>query len=117
MFRSAMPAALAAAAARIAPQAIAHSYPQTASPPVNGTVTTTPGQVPIVFTEGIEPRLSSIEVTDPKSQRVDEGAAHRVDGDAKRFAIGVKTLAGLKGPLKPGDSFPLPLTVEHAQHF
>jgi copper resistance protein C len=93
MFRSALPAALAPAAALIAPQAIAHSYPQTTSPRVDGTVTKTPGQVTIVFTEGIEPRFSSIEVRDPNGQRVDEGAAHLVDGNAKRFAIGVKPLA------------------------
>jgi hypothetical protein len=87
-----MPAALAAAAALIAQQAVAHSYLQTASPPVNSTVTAPPSAVTIGFTEAIEPRFSSSVVEGPPGGRVDDGEAHLVDGDARHLAIGVRPL-------------------------
>jgi len=95
MPRSATLAALVAAASLSIPPAFAHSYLQTASPPVNSTVTQAPSAVTIAFTEAIEPRFSTIEVTGANAQRVDDGEPHLVNGDAKRLTVEVK-------PLPPG---------------
>lgn len=93
MPRFATPAALAAAALLIGPPTFAHSYLQSASPPVNSTVTLAPSQVTIAFTEAVEPRFSTIEVTGPSAQRVDDGEPHLVAGDTKRLAIGLQSLS------------------------
>lgn len=93
MRRATMTAALATAAVMIAPPVFAHSYLQNASPPVNSTVTATPSEVTIAFTEAVEPRFSTIEVTSAGAQRVDNGEPHPVGGDAKCLAIGLQPLA------------------------
>ena len=72
--------------------AFAHAHLKTAKPAVNGTVTTAPAEVVINFTEGIEPRFSSIEVRDAQDQRVDSGDAHAAPDDASRFIVGLKAL-------------------------
>jgi copper(I)-binding protein len=92
MPRFATLAALVAAAALATPPAFAHAYLQTASPPVNSTVTLAPGEVTIAFTGAIEPRFSTIEVTGADAQRFDEGEPHLADGDPKRLAIGLHQL-------------------------
>jgi copper(I)-binding protein len=86
------PAAIVAAAALIAPVAIAHSYLQTASPPVDSTLAATPNQVVITFTEAIEPRYTTIEVTNANHQRIDDGEAHLAGGDSKRLAVPLQPL-------------------------
>jgi hypothetical protein len=85
-------AALAAASALIATPVFAHSYLQSASPPVNSTVTVAPSEATISFTSAIEPRFSTIDVTGAGAQRVDSGAQHLVDGNAGRLAVGLKDL-------------------------
>ena len=85
-----VPATLAVALALIATPVFAHSYLQTASPPVNSTVTVAPNESAVAFTAAIEPQFTSIGVTG--AQRVDRDAQHLVDGDAKRLAVGLKTV-------------------------
>ena len=92
MPRFATLAVLVAAASLIGLPAFAHPYPQTATPPVNSTVTLTPSEVTITFTESVEPRFSSIEVTGANAQRVEDGKPHLVDGDGKRLVVGLKSL-------------------------
>ncbi len=72
--------------------AFAHAHLQKATPPVDGTVTQPPSQVAIQFTEAVEPRFSSIEVTNAAAQRVDTGQPHIVNGDAKQLAVSVPAL-------------------------
>lgn len=70
--------------------AFAHAHLKSSGPAANATVTAPPSQVAIVFTEGVEAALSGIEVTDSSGQRVDDGAAHLVGGDAKHLAVALK---------------------------
>jgi copper resistance protein C len=74
--------------------ASAHAFLQTATPAVGSTVQAPPGEVVITFTEGVEPRFSTIAVQDSSGARVDAGSPHQAGG-AKRLAVGLK-------PLQPG---------------
>ncbi|MBN8872763.1 MAG: copper chaperone PCu(A)C [Rhodospirillales bacterium] len=70
----------------------AHADLRSAAPAEGGTLTVAPTEVSLAFSESLEPRFSSIEITDAAGQRVDAGNAHTV-GDAQHFAVGLKTLA------------------------
>ena len=61
-----------------------------ASPPVGGSVGAAPGQVTLSFTQGLEPAFSSVEVTDAKGVRVDQGKA-QISGSTMR--VGLKALS------------------------
>jgi methionine-rich copper-binding protein CopC len=73
-------------------QAEAHAKLREASP-AEGVVKSVPVEVIITFTEALEPRFCKIEVTDSKGQRVDQGAAQAVPGEATRLAVALKPLA------------------------
>ena len=74
--------------------ASAHAFLQTSVPAVGSTVRTSPTEVAIDFTEGVEPAFSSIVVTDSRGVRVDRGEPHLEAGDA-HLATGLR-------PLSPG---------------
>jgi methionine-rich copper-binding protein CopC len=60
----------------------AHAFLRHATPPVGSTVHTAPADVTITYTEGVEPRFSSIEVRNAQNQRVDRNDTHLTgDGD------------------------------------
>jgi periplasmic copper chaperone A len=80
--------------------AFAHAYLLSAVPAVDSTVDLAPGDVTIVFTGAIEPRFSTIKVTRPTAQRVDDGKPHLVGEGATRLAVGVRSQP-------PGESLPL----------
>jgi len=89
-----IPATFAILVALALPNAVfAHAFPRSSMPPVGATLKTAPEAVVITFTEALEPRFSSIQVTDASGARVDTGDLHTVDGDAHRVAVGLKTLA------------------------
>jgi methionine-rich copper-binding protein CopC len=67
-----------------------HAFLDHASPLVGGTVQTSPREVTLWFTQSLEPAFSSVEVSDSKGARVDQGKA-AVSGNTMR--VGVKTLA------------------------
>lgn len=73
--------------------AFAHAHLRAATPAADSTVTQAPKQVVITFSEGVEPLFSTIEVTAAASQRVDQGKPHLVEGDSKRLAVDLATLA------------------------
>jgi methionine-rich copper-binding protein CopC len=75
--------------------AFAHAYVKTAIPAKNSTVGSPPSEIVIDFTEGIEPKYSSIEVHDSTGARVDTGDVHGIKGNNKRLIVGLK-------PLTPG---------------
>ncbi len=85
---------LAACLALLASQASAHAFLKTAVPEVGSTVTQSPSQVVINFTEGVEPRFSSITVENAQGKPVATGAAHLAGGDT-HLALDIK-------PLPPG---------------
>jgi methionine-rich copper-binding protein CopC len=72
--------------------AFAHADLASASPAANATVTAAPTEITITFTEEVEPKFSTIEVTDAKGDRVDQGPAHTAANDAKILSVGLKAL-------------------------
>ena len=73
----------------------AHAHLKTATPAPDSTVQAAPEAVTIGFTEGVEPRFSSIEVQDAAGRRVDKGAAGTSPSDNKQLSVGLQ-------PLQPG---------------
>jgi periplasmic copper chaperone A len=72
--------------------AFAHAWLQSASPPVEGTVTQPPAELTIAFTGAIEPRFSTIEVTNDSAERVDDAQPRPASGDATRLSVGLRSL-------------------------
>jgi copper resistance protein C len=82
--------AMASVASALATGAFAHVTLERASPPVGGSVTGSPGEVRLWFSEAIEPRFSGAEVTGPTG---------RVDG---RASVSGKQLVIVVPRLAPG---------------
>lgn len=76
----------------------AHALLKSATPAVGSTVTTTPTEVAIVFSEAVEPRFSSIEVHDAAGARIDKNDPHTASGDANRLIVTLQ--AGPPGTYK-----------------
>ena len=88
---------LAVAALVMAPGlAHAHARLRSAEPPVGGTVDRAPTHVEITFSEAVEPRFSTIVVTDSSGKQVDRKDLHVPSTDAHHLAVGL-------GPLSPGE--------------
>jgi methionine-rich copper-binding protein CopC len=75
--------ALGAGAAR------AHAFLDHANPLVGSTVHSAPHEVSLWFTQSLEPAFSTVQVTDAKGGRVDQGKA-QVSGNVMR--VGLKSL-------------------------
>ncbi len=64
--------------------ASAHAFLERASPPVGSEVATSPPELSITFTEGVEPLFSTIEVDGPNGAAVVAGKPHVAsDGDRR----------------------------------
>jgi copper resistance protein C len=66
--------------------AYAHAFLDHASPLVGSTVATAPHEVALTFTQNLEAAFSSVQVTDPKGARVDQGKA-QISGNTMRVGI------------------------------
>jgi methionine-rich copper-binding protein CopC len=75
--------------------AMAHAHLQKAEPAVGSTVQAAPAQVAIHFSEGVEPRFSSITVTSTAGAAVDKHDVHTAAGDQQELIVGLQ-------PLPPG---------------
>ena len=85
--------AVAAAAFMLLPSlAHAHARLNHAEPPVGGTVRAAPVQVDLTFSEAVEPRFSTVAVTDAAGAKVDKADLHVVAGDGKHLAVSLGTL-------------------------
>ena len=84
---------LAAAALAWSGAAFAHAFLKSATPAVGASVPAPPTQVVIEYTEGVEPKFSSIQVQNAAGDRMDAGAAQSAPGDAKRLTVKLKPLA------------------------
>jgi methionine-rich copper-binding protein CopC len=73
-------AALGATAAR------AHAFLDHASPLVGSTVATAPHEVALTFTQNLEAAFSSVQVTDAKGVRVDQGKP-QINGNTMRVGL------------------------------
>lgn len=81
-------AALALSTLVVAGGAEAHARLDSASPAVGSTVSTSPGQVTLHFTEALEPKFSGATVHSASGARVDTGSS--ASGSTMR--VGVKSL-------------------------
>jgi len=55
-------------------QAMAHAHLKTETPAANAVVTTSPTELTLGFSEGVEPSFSKVEVNGPDSKPVKTGA-------------------------------------------
>ena len=72
--------------------AFAHAHLKSAAPAVGSTIRQAPDQVVIGFTEGVEPKFSTITVQDSAGTAMENGAVHG-QGDGQHLAVGLKPLA------------------------
>lgn len=77
----------------LASQADAHALLQRAVPAVGSTVAHAPPMLMLVFSEDVEPRFCTIDVTDAHGTRVDGRALHTAPGDARRLMMDLPALA------------------------
>ncbi len=71
-----------------------HAYPDLVSPADGATLTETPGEVRIKFTEGVELEFSRIDVKSATGQKVTKGTVRRAGSDT----LTIELL-----PLEPGN--------------
>lgn len=90
-----IPALAALLAFTISTSVFAHAHLKSASPAPKSVVHAIPKEIGIDFTEELEPKFSSIEVTDAAGTRFDQGDVYVAPKDAKHLAVSLK-------PLKPG---------------
>jgi methionine-rich copper-binding protein CopC len=72
--------------------AFAHAHLRSATPAVDSTVQTAPTQVAITYSEGVEPKFSTIEVQDSAGKRVDKNDPHTAPSDNKILSVGLPSL-------------------------
>ena len=63
-----------------------HAFLDHASPLVGGTVATAPHELALTFTQNLEAAFSSVEVTDAKGVRVDQGKP-QISGNTMRVGL------------------------------
>ena len=68
------------------PEVRAHAFLDHANPRVGNSVRTAPREVTLWFTQNLEPAFSTISVTGPSGQKVDDGKP-RISGSTMRIAI------------------------------
>jgi methionine-rich copper-binding protein CopC len=73
----------------------AHAFLDGAMPRVGSVIATSPAEVVLTFTQGIEPDFSRLEVQDASGASVTSGAAHTERGEPTKYAVPLK-------PLSPG---------------
>jgi copper resistance protein C len=70
----------------------AHAFLDHADPKVGSTVTNSPTEIKIWFTQNLEPVFSSVEVQDAQGNQVDKKDAHLDDKDKSLFIVSVPLL-------------------------
>ena len=93
LLRASLASALLALGVRL-PGGIAHAHAviRRAFPPVGGTISSSPPEILLDFSEALEPRFSAIELLDAAGARMDTGDTHSGNNDPKRLAVAVKKL-------------------------
>jgi methionine-rich copper-binding protein CopC len=71
----------------------AHARLRQAEPAVGSTVHAAPSEVSILFSEGVEPRFSTIVVTGPSGAAVDKHDVHTAPGEPTRLVVGLGAIA------------------------
>jgi len=70
----------------------AHAFLDHAEPKVGGTVTNSPAEIKIWFTQNLEPAFSTLEVQDAQGKEVDKKDAHLDDKDKSLFLVSLPQL-------------------------
>jgi len=78
--------------AAIAPRAEAHAFLDHAEPKVGGTVTNSPAEIKIWFTQNLEPAFSTLEVQDAQGKEVDKKDAYLDAKDKSLFLVSLPQL-------------------------
>ena len=86
---------LAAVTAAASP-ALAHAHLKSATPAVGGTVKTSPPELDLGFSEGVNPAFTGVKLTGPAGIDIPTGAAKLGAGGATSLVV------PLAGPLAPG---------------
>jgi len=85
---------LVAAAVGMAPiAALAHAFLSQAVPPVDGTVASSPKEIRLTFSEGVEPRFSGIELATSDGRAIATAPATPEPGDTKQLVLVLPPLA------------------------
>ena len=86
------PSLIGMAALAFASPAFAHAFLERASPPVGSEVGTSPPELYLTFTEGVEPLFSTIEVSDASGAAIAAGKPHVAPGNDRRLVIDLPEL-------------------------
>lgn len=70
----------------------AHAFLDHAEPKVGSTVTNSPTEIKIWFTQNLEPAFSTLEVQDAQGKKIDKKDAHLDDKDRSLFLISLPQL-------------------------
>jgi copper resistance protein C len=70
----------------------AHAFLDHADPKVGSTVTNSPTEIKIWFTQNLEPAFSTLEVRNAQGQEVDKKNAHLDDKDKSLFLVSLPQL-------------------------
>jgi methionine-rich copper-binding protein CopC len=79
--------------AALAPAAFAHAFLEHAEPRVGSTISQSPDQVTLRFSESLEPAFSTVEVLDAGGKRVDRNDRKADPKDAAVMRVSVPPLA------------------------
>ena len=80
----------------IATPIVAHPKLTSSAPATDETLTKTPGEIRLIFSEGLEPLMSGVELKDEAGQKIETAKVTLVPTDRKQMIV------PLLAPLKPG---------------
>lgn len=83
---------LALAMTLTAPPAFAHAFLERADPPVGSDVPTSPHQIMLRFTEGIEPLFSTVDVRDANGAAIAVGKPGTAHGNERELLVALPDL-------------------------
>jgi methionine-rich copper-binding protein CopC len=87
------PSLIAAIAFLAASPAFGHARLERASPPGGGTVSSSPPELALTFSERVEPLFSTIELRDAHNARLDIGKPQAAPGNARQLIVRLPRLA------------------------
>jgi len=92
MFRSQISLFASAAFCLVSTTAFAHSRPKTMSPEPNSTIDS-PAEISVYFTEALEPKFSSLQLTDAEGKVLSKDASKPDAADSKHLSLPLPKLA------------------------
>ncbi|MFC5864523.1 copper homeostasis periplasmic binding protein CopC [Acidicapsa dinghuensis] len=90
-FKNTLLSTVIALSVAAAPSAFAHAHPTTMAPAPDSTGPA-PSKISITFSEAVEPKFSSIKLTNMEGKSADPQSSAAVPGDPKTISLPVPTL-------------------------